>query len=187
MSTIARWTLADYDRMIAVGVFDRGPRRRMELIHGELRDMTPIGPEHEEIVDCLDAWSHACVPAERIRVRVQNSINLPGLGSAPEPDIVWAVQRGYRRGRPAARDVLLLIEVAETSLDYDTGEKAGLYAEAGIPDYWVVNVPEQCVEVRRDPADGRYRSLRTFSGDAEVRPLALPEAVLRPAQLFPGE
>jgi Uma2 family endonuclease len=146
--------------------------------------MNPIGSEHEEIVDRLTKWSAPLDAAGKIRLRVQNSVGLPSLGSAPEPDIAWVVDRDYSRGRPTPPDVLLVIEVAESSLRYDCGEKAELYAEAGIADYWVVNVAERSIEVRRDPAAGRYRSLQTYQGDQEVRPLALPEAVLRPAVLW---
>lgn len=184
MSTIARLSLAQYDRMIEAGVFDQRERRRLEFICGEIREMTPIGSLHEEVVDRLLRWSSASLPPEKARVRVQNSIGLAEVESAPEPDVVWVVERDYSRGRPTAEDVLLVIEVAESSLAYDTGEKADLYAAAGIADYWVVKLRDRCVEVRRDPAAGRYRSLQSFSGDQEVRPLAFPEVALRPAKLW---
>jgi Uma2 family endonuclease len=106
------------------------------------------------------------------------------LDSAPEPDLVWVVQRDYSQSRPVSEEVLLVVEVSESSLAYDTGEKAFLYAEAGIADYWVVNLVDHAVEVRRDPASGRYRGLQTFSGNQEIRPLALPELVLRPQSLW---
>lgn len=85
MSMTARLSLAQYDRMIEHGVFDQGPRRRLEFIRGEIREMTPIGSEHEEVVDRLTGWSARIVPEARIRVRVQNSIGLcelqrPGTG-----------------------------------------------------------------------------------------------------------
>ena len=117
------------------GLFDGENRRRIELIHGELREMNPIGPTHEEVVDRLNRWSIKHLPEDRVRVRVQNSIGLPALQSAPEPDIAWVVERDYSRGRPTAADVLLVIEVAESSLKNDIGEKADLYAAAGIADY----------------------------------------------------
>ena len=184
MSTIARLTLADYDRMIEAGVFDQGQRRRLEFIRGEIREMTPIGSPHEVIVDRLAEWSIENRPKDRVWVRVQNSIGLPSLESAPEPDLAWVRRRDYSRGRPTAKDVLLVIEVAESSLAYDTGEKAELYAAEGIADYWVVDVSARAIEVRREPVGGRYRSLKTHLGDDEVRPLAVPEVALRPSVLF---
>jgi Uma2 family endonuclease len=184
MSVIAQLTLEQYDRMIEFGIFDPSRRQRLELIRGEIRKMNPIGSEHEEIVERLTAWSYGVAAASKIRIRVQDSVGLPSLGSAPQPDVAWVVERDYSRGRPTPPDVLLIIEVAESSLKYDCGEKAELYAEAGIAGYWVVNVAEQSIEVRRDPAAGRYRSLQTYQGEQEVRPLALPEAVLHPAVLW---
>lgn len=186
MSTIARLPLADYDRMIEAGVFDQGRRCRLEFIQGEIREMTPIGSQHEEVVDKLLRWSAKNLPEEKIRVRVQNSIGLPNVESAPEPDVVWVSERSYAQDRPTAEDVLLVIEVAETSLEYDSGEKAELYAAAGIADYWVVDLSGHSIDVRRDPRGGRYRSLQTHTGDEEVRPLALPEVVLRPSVLWEG-
>lgn len=132
----------------------------------------------------MNEWSIHTLPAGAAWVRVQNSIGLPELESAPEPDLAWVARRDYSQARPTAADVLLVIEVSESSLRYDCGEKADLYAEAGIRDYWVINLPERCVEVRRDPAAGRYRSLQTFGGQQEVRPLAMPEVVLKPTLLW---
>lgn len=186
MSTTVRLSLAEYDRMIACGVFDRRERLRLELIHGELRDMAPIGPDHEDILDLLLEWSMDEVPRQKIRVRVQNSIGFPPFDSAPEPDLVWVVKRSYRRGRPTAGDVLLVIEIADSSLRYDCGEKAALYAAAGIADYWVVNVPDRLIEVRRDPEQDGYRSIRAFRGEEEIQPLAVPGIVLRPTMLWPA-
>ena len=184
MSTVAHLTLAQYDRMIGAGVFDQRRRQRLEFVRGEIRDMAPIGSPHEEIVDRLTVWSIESLPKARVRVRVQNSIGLPTLESAPEPDLAWVVQRDYSGRRPTAEDVLLVIEVAETSLAYDTGEKAELYGAAGIGDYWVIDVAGRAIEVRREPVGGRYRSLKTFTGEEEVHPLAMPEVFLRPALLW---
>jgi len=186
MSTIARLSLAQYDRMIEHGVFDEEKQRRIEFIRGEIREMNPIGSMHEVVLDRLTEWSFENLPKRAVWVRVQNSIGFAEFESAPEPDMAWVARRDYSEGRPAAADVLLVVEVAETSLSYDTGEKADLYAAAGIADYWVVNIPDRSIEVRRDPSGGRYRSLETFTGDDEVRPLAAPEIALRPAMLWPS-
>jgi Uma2 family endonuclease len=184
VSTIAHLTLADYDRMIDAGVFDQPQGRRLEFIRGEIREMNPIGSRHEVIVDRLNEWSLGILPRGRVWVRVQNSISLPGLESAPEPDLVWVARRDYSAGRPTAEDVQLLVEVADTTLAYDAGEKAELYAAAGIADYWVVDIPGRAIEVRRDPVGGRYRSLKTHTGEEELHPLAFPEVALRPSTLW---
>ena len=184
MSTIARLTLEEYDRMIQRGVFDQRKQRRLEFIRGEIRDMTPIGSPHEEVVARLTEWSIGSLPEEEARVRVQSSIGLPELESAPEPDVAWVAPRSYWSGRPTAADVLLVIEVAQSSLSYDRGDKAELYAEAGIADYWVVNLPERTIEVRREPTADGYQSVVTYRGDDDVRPLAMPNLLLRPSTLW---
>src|SRR5208283_4894207 len=137
----------------------------LELIHGEIREMSPIGDPHAEVVDRLEYWGHECTRGKRIRVRIQNAIRLPHAASSPEPDVSWVVQRDYSRGKPGPTDILLIIEVADSSLEEDTGEKAVLYAAAGIRDYWVVNLRNQIIEVRRDPGPDGYRNLATFSGN----------------------
>jgi Uma2 family endonuclease len=185
----AKLSLEEYERMIEAGVF-AGPRRRLELIHGEIRQMSPIGDPHAEVVDRLGEWGHDYARGKRIRVRVQNAIRLPHAASSPEPDGSWVVKRNYWGGKPGPKDILLIIEVADSSLEEDTGEKAGLYAGAGIGDYWVVNLRDRTIEVRRDPGPDAYQSLTVFSGNDELRPLACPDAVLVPASLWapiPGE
>ena len=121
---------------------------------------------------------------KRIRVRIQNAIRLPHAESSPEPDVSWVVKRNYWQGKPGPKDILLIIEVADSSLEEDTGEKAVLYAGAGIPDYWVVNLRNRTIEVRHDPRPDGYQSVAVFSGNDELQPLACPEAVLVPATLW---
>jgi Uma2 family endonuclease len=179
----AKLSLEEYERMVNAGVF-AGPRRRLELINGEIREMSPIGDPHAEVVDRLDEWGHDYARGKPVRVRIQNAIRLPHAASSPEPDVSWVVKRNYWRGKPGPNDILLIIEVADSSLEEDTAEKAVLYAGAGIRDYWVVNLRSQTVEVRRDPGPNGYHSLTVFSSNEELRPLACPEAVLIPATLW---
>ena len=186
MSTATRITVAEYDRMIADGYFAPGPQRhRIELIDGELRPMSPIGPLHEELVDLITRWCFACLPQSLVRVRIQNSIGIAELDSAPEPDVVCVAERSYAARRPQACDVLLVIEVSDSSLGYDRGEKANMFAAAGIADYWVVNIPDCCVEIFRQPENGRYRSHEVFTAPSEIRPLAFPQVAFLLATLFP--
>jgi Uma2 family endonuclease len=182
MSTIAQITISQFDRMIAAGVFDDG--QRIELIHGELREMTPIGPEHEIAVDKLTEWSFESLPKKKVWVRVQNSVGVPELDSAPEPDIAWVARRDYSKSRPTGADVLLMVEVAETSLLYDRGEKADLYAAARIQDYWIVNLVERSIEVHRKPSRGKYRSVTICGSDDRIHPLAFPKLSLAVKSLF---
>lgn len=144
--------------MIACGAFAGPNEKRIELIHGELRMMSPQGAEHGELVGRLDDWSHDVIDRQRIKIRVQSSVEFPGFDAQPEPDIVWAEAKPYARRRPQPDEILLLIEVADSSLAYDLGEKCQLYAEAGIRNYWVFDVPNRKVHVFRDPSDNGYKS-----------------------------
>jgi Uma2 family endonuclease len=119
-----------------------------------------------------------------VRIRIQNSIGLPELDSAPQPDVAWVKQKSYRDQRPEPGDVLLVIEVADSSLDYDRGEKLHLYAEAGIREYWVVNIPHFQVEVYRDPRGRKYRHKSVHGVDQEISPRAMENLKLPVASLF---
>lgn len=183
MSTIAKINLDEYDQMIRSGVFDGPNQRRIELIYGELRDMSPISEFHEVLVDVLTEWSFETLPEKSAWIRVQNSVGIPELDSAPEPDIGWMARRDYTLQRPRPDDVLLIIEVANSSLRFDRGEKADLYATAGIKDYWIVNIPQRLVEVHRKPRDGRYCEIDSV-GSGAVQPLAFPDIELDAETLF---
>lgn len=186
MSTALRLTLDDYDRMIAEGAFDALRDKKIELIYGELREMTPPGPSHSQAVSRLNRWSHESTTEAEATIRIQDPIGIPELDSAPQPDVVWARPKDYGQRHPRPRDVLLLIEVSDSSLDYDLGEKAAVYAQAGIKDYWVVNIPDFCVEVFRQPKRGRYLEHRTFNVGEQVEPLAFPKLRLSVSGLFSG-
>ena len=178
MSTTTKISLDEYNVMVESGAFDGELRRRIELIQGELREMSPIGARHEESVDRLMKWSVKIHDLDTVRIRVQSSVGLPKLESVPEPDIAWVVERNYSERRPSAEDVYLIVEVSDSSLRYDRGEKADLYAAAGVKDYWVVNLVENVVEVRRDPTTNGYQSLQTYKTGQSIAPLAFPNVSL---------
>lgn len=184
MSVVTRFTLEQYELMAEAGVFDGKHRQRVELIRGEIRQMTPIGIRHGAVVDRLARLSIELLPKDRAVVRIQGMLTVPALESAPEPDVLWLAPKDYFQGHPRPEDVLLLVEGAESSLAGDTGEKAQLYAEAGIADYWVVNVLDDFVEVFRDPRPTGYQSREIRRDDEELRPLAFPEIVWMPSLLF---
>ena len=104
----------------------------------------------------------------------------------PEPDIAWVVEGDYSQQHPGPDEVILLIEVAESSVAIDLGDKAEMYAAAGIREYWVVDLPHQSLVVHREPADGRYQSVQTFPGGIPVRPLPFSEVVFPPRCGKPG-
>ncbi|MFM7519038.1 MAG: Uma2 family endonuclease [Planctomycetota bacterium] len=177
-------TLAMYDRMIAAGVFEPRHEHPLELVDGVLQMMSPIGDRHADAVDWLVRWSMVAIDPSRILVRVQNPIAIPASESAPQPDLAWVTLRRYTDRRPLPGEVLLVVEVADTSLDYDTTTKAALYAAAGIGEYWVIDLVARAVIVFRDPVAGRYDTRTTHRAGRPLHPVACPDATLEPAELF---
>jgi Uma2 family endonuclease len=129
-------------------------------------------------------WSFDVAPRDRVRVRVQNSIGMPEIDSVTLPDVAWVQQGSYRQTRPSGVEVLLLVEVADSSLARDRGDKGALYAEAGIQDYWIVNLRDQVIEVHRQPRGDVFGEKFTVGKVGTVSPLALPEASLNVAELW---
>jgi Uma2 family endonuclease len=186
MSTTARITLGQYDEMIRRGDFEPREEHHVELLHGELVPMSPINPPHNFAVVRLNEWSFESLPPQAVWVLVQGSFGIPLLDSAPEPDLAWLRRHDYSERRPEPDDILLVVEVSDSSLAKDRGLKAGLYAAAGIADYWIVNIPDRTVEIRRDPRGGAYQSLQVLNPGDEARPLAFPDAALPVDRIFPG-
>ena len=126
MSTLAHFTLAQYELMVEAGAFDGKYHQRVEFIRGEIREMTPFGPKHAWAVDWLNAWSFENTSRQEVIIRIQSSARIPNLERAPEPDVLWLAKRDYSSRHPEPADILLLIEVAYSSVAYDIGEKARL-------------------------------------------------------------
>ena len=184
MSVALRITFDEYTEMVADGAFEALRDRRIELIHGELRAMNPPGPSHSGTVSRLIHWSIEPLVKKRIEIRIQDPVGIPELDSAPQPDVVWVELRDYRDRHPLPSEVLLLIEVADSSLDSDCCEKAELYAAAGIQDYWVVSLPERLIHVFRRPENGAFTQHSTAKFGDELRPLAYPTHSLSVTELL---
>jgi Uma2 family endonuclease len=153
-------SLEEYERMCEAGVFE--PETRVELLRGEIVDMPPPGPEHENAVASLHLFISELLHRRAMLWPQGNSIRLPNSNSRPQPDITLLRWRDdlYWGKRPVPEDVILLVEVSHKTVKFDKGDKLKLYAEAGIQEYWVVNIPDDVVEVYTDPGDGTYRSVR---------------------------
>lgn len=170
------FTVEEYHRMADAGIFTEDDR--VELIEGEVVEMAAIGSRHAACVDRLNR-AFARTGGERVIVRVQNPITL-GLRSEPEPDLVLARFRDdfYEAGHPAADDVLLIVEVSDSSLEFDDRVKLPLYARHGIREVWRVDLASRTVAVHRDPAGDGYRSVTTARRGDTLRPEALPDLEL---------
>ncbi len=168
--------------MGAAGIL--GEDDRVELLDGEIVEMTPIGPGHAGCVNRLTQLLVAGL-GDRAVVAVQNPVRL-ALRSEPQPDLVVARPRAdfYRLAHPTPGDVLLLVEVAETSADFDREVKTPLYAQAGIPELWLVDVPSRQVVVHRAPAGGRYGEVRSVGHGDRLAPQAFPDVALSVADVL---
>ncbi|MDP9372657.1 MAG: Uma2 family endonuclease [Chloroflexota bacterium] len=169
-----RFTKDDYHRMGEVGIL--GEDDRVELIDGEIIDMPPIGDEHVGGVNSLTDLLVRLVGQEAV-VSVQNPVRLPG-DSEPQPDFALIRRGTYRRGVPAAADVQLIIEVSDTTLAYDRNRKVPLYAAAGIPEVWIVDVAGGAIERYTEPREGAYGSTFRAHRGQTIASTVLPNLVL---------
>jgi Uma2 family endonuclease len=167
----------EYDRLAQQGFFDG---EKVELIHGMVVRMSPIGPNHADPVDFLNELFVSSLRS-RARVRVQLPF-LVGEDSEPEPDVALVPPGRYRDRHPS--QAFLVVEIAVTSLDHDRITKSELYGAAGVPEYWVVDVGGRVVEVRDTLVDGRYTRVRKFTDEQELHPSAFPDVAVSLKDLF---
>jgi Uma2 family endonuclease len=171
-----------YHRMAEAGILD--PEKRFELIDGEIYMMSPIGAPQGGYISRLMKFFILRLPSH-LDCRIQLSMAI-GDRSEPEPDlaIVRLREDDYISAIPVSSDVRLLVEVAHSSIPFDLGKKLRLYAEAGIPEYWVLDVEHQLLLIHREPAGQQYNDTQQLSSGATVAPLAAPECQLDIAWLF---
>jgi Uma2 family endonuclease len=151
---------------------------RVELIDGEVVAMTPIGPRHNAAVArAIRALVNAV--GERAIVNAQGSIRLDRFRE-PQPDFVLLRPRDdfYSSALPGPADILLIVEIAESSLGYDRGVKARIYAQAAISEYWLVDLRERVVTCFTDPQGGTYRKERECRAGESIAPGALPQCAI---------
>jgi Uma2 family endonuclease len=167
-----RFSVAEYYRMGDVGII--GPDDRTELIDGEIIEAAPIGSGHAYTVNETSIRLFEIL-GRCYRYSIQGPLRL-GDDSMPQPDLMVLKpnDEGYREKLPDAADVLLLIEVSQTTLAFDRGQKLALYARHAIPEVWIVNLVSNVIEAYRDPAEGEYRTRTTHECDATLQPQKLP-------------
>lgn len=176
------FTVDEYYKMADVGILT--PEDRVELIDGEIIEMSPIGNRH---LGCVNAATEAFGAAFRGRavVSVQNPLRLTNY-TEPEPDIVLLKPRAdaYRYKRPFGEDALLVLEVADTTLKYDRKVKTPRYAAAGVPEVWIQDLEGNVLLVFRNPSGNVYKTVLTLKPEESVSMLAFPDSVFKVSDLL---
>jgi Uma2 family endonuclease len=173
-----RWTTAELVHLTELGAFT--PEDRFELIGGEIVPMSPVGRRHEVVADELHVyWGPFATPD--IWVTTERQFNLSD-DTYCKPDI-WVRPISIRAPDVRGDTVLLIVEVAQTSLKFDTSTKAALYAGHGVREYWVINAETLETKVHRDPGAAGYAETRTVLPSESVVPLLVPQLTVRLADL----
>lgn len=177
-----QFNITDYHRMAEAGIL--GEDDRVELIAGEVVDMSPIGTRHAACVDRLNMALTRHAGSTAI-VRVQSPIQLDDY-SEPQPDLVLLGVRDdfYMYSHPTPADVLLLIEVADSSTMYDRTTKLPLYARSAVPEVWLVSVPDERIERYTQPLNGIYQVIQIVQRGQDVVSTALPNLTIAADAIF---
>lgn len=178
---LARITCAKYHAMIESGALTE--QDRLELINGHLVQKMPIGPNHAGVVKALNFLLSRQI-GDRAIVAVQDPVTL-GEYSQPEPDVVIVRFRSdfYRSSHPGPEDVLLVVEVADSSFHYDLNTKIPLYAAAGIPEAWLVDLTARSVSVFSRPKGESYGRCGVYTAGGEIKVAAFPDVSVAVADL----
>jgi len=176
------FTVEEYHRLGEAGIL--GKRDRVELIEGEIILMGPIGNRHAACVARLTELFVSRLFG-RVSVWPQNPATLTDL-SEPEPDLSLLRRREdfYASRHPGPEDILLVVEVADTSLSFDQSVKGRLYAATGVPEYWIVDLAHGRLEVYRNPGQEGYGEVERLNADAVVAPAAFPDLSIRVGALL---
>lgn len=180
---VRRFTIEEYHRMGKAGVF--APGERVELIRGVIRELTPKGRRHIVAVSRLVSLFPVRL-AGRASFLVQDPLKKSGWHSEPEPDFVVTSNPDPDTYGTEQSPPLLVVEVSDTSLDYDRTVKVSLYAEGGVPEYWIINLVDNCLEVHRNPSAGIYQHKSVLQPGERIAPEAWPEIEIDVADLIPS-
>ena len=177
-----RFNVSEYYRMAETGVLK--PDAHVELLNGEIIDMSPIGPFHGGVVNYLIEVFTAASKG-RWRTTVQNPVHLDDH-SEPQPDLMLAKPTPdfYRKRHPQPADVFLLVEISDTSLTTDREDKVPAYGRAGIPEVWIVNLADLTVEVYREPHFTGYGAETILRAGDQANPQAFPDVSVDVAELL---
>ena len=180
-----KFTVAEYFRMAEAGIL--AARERVELIDGEVLIMPPMGHYH---IGGVARYARVLISraGNRYTVLIQSTVRL-GARFAPEPDLALAKYRedDYYFAHAGPEDLLLVVEVADSSLEYDREVKARRYGQAGIPETWILNLPEDCLERFTEPGPEGYARRDILRRGDKVTPVSLPDMELAVAELLPPD
>jgi Uma2 family endonuclease len=182
VQTKHRFSVKEYYRMAETGVLR--PDARVELLNGEIIDMSPIGPFHGGLVKRLSRIFNLKAKGRWI-VSTQDPLHLEDY-SEPEPDVMLLkpAPDDYTSRHPQPDDVFLLIEVSDTTLDFDHEEKLPAYGRAGVAEAWIVNLIDAMIEIYREPHFTGYGSKTILRAGDTIAPLAFPDAAVDVAELL---
>jgi len=182
MTTIAKWSVEDYHLMIASGVFKN---RSVELLEGEIIEMSPEGPFHSATNDNAAEYLRDCLRG-MARIREAHPITL--RSSEPEPDIaiVRLTKNNYSDRHPAPKDIYWVIEISNTTLEDDLGRKKKIYAKAKISEYWVFDLKSTEIIIFREPLGNDYQSKFTVN-KGMISAIAFPDIEIEVSRLIPNQ
>ncbi|MEM9346323.1 MAG: Uma2 family endonuclease [Planctomycetota bacterium] len=184
LEAMPHWRCSSERYLELIGSGEIGPGDKIELINGMVTAMSPAGPEHDYAIMQLHELLIPLIP--RYRVINQSTIHLDE-GQIFDPDIAVLKRRdgdAYKHQHPGADDILLIIEVAASSMKRDAQVKMPIYAQAGIPEYWVADIENRMLIVHRDPTDNGYGLIQKFSGDTLVEPISVSGLSITPISIF---
>ncbi len=179
MKTLTRWTVTEYHRMVDAGIL---ANKRVELIAGEIVDMSPEGPLHSYRGESFADFFRDRLSG-RALVREARPITL--ADSEPEPDValVRGSREDYKHRHPGPKDIFLVIEISNSTLDKDLNEKRQAYAQAGLAEYWVLDLKHNLLILFRNPVEGDYQERQEMSS-GKINPLAFPDVDVSISRCF---
>ncbi|MDQ6602570.1 MAG: Uma2 family endonuclease [Chloroflexota bacterium] len=169
-ATRRRFTIAEYQRMAEIGILTEN--ERVELLAGEILYMSPIGARHVACMIALDELLHNTVGRDTA-ISAQNPIQMDDA-TMPQPDLTVLRRRSYATSLPTVADILLVIEVSDSTLAHDRGTKLPLYAAAGIAEAWIIDLAAETVERHTDPRGGSYRLVASARPGESLASIVLP-------------
>jgi Uma2 family endonuclease len=179
-----RWTSEQCEKVVDAGILTG----RYELIDGEILSKMGQKPAHAHVIRVMLAWLISVFGAHHVQSQLPIQVaNDEAQYNQPEPDCAVLAQpaSAYATRHPEPNDLLLVVEVSDSTLDFDQTVKAGLYARAGITDFWIIDLVHRRLLIYRDPQPEGYQDVIPYTEEAQVSPLARPDATIRVSDLLP--